>query len=99
VEKPASYKITPGLTVLGAVGAAGGTHFAADTRTVKVLRVGRDGEKKAFLVDLEKIRNGNSSDIAVQEGDVIEVPSSTAKLIPYGFYSFVTTLFRSGIYF
>ena len=45
VEKPGSYKITPGLTVLGAVAVAGGPLFAADVSAVNVIRTGRDGGK------------------------------------------------------
>src|SRR5206468_6184148 len=41
VEKPGSYKITPGLTLLGAVAAAGGSLFAANTSSIKVIRMGQ----------------------------------------------------------
>lgn len=98
VEKPASYKITPGLTLLGAIQAAGGPHFAADQHTVKVIRSGKDGDKRFFQADLDQIKNGQSRDVAVQDGDVIEVASSTAKLVPYGFYNFVTKIFNAGFY-
>ena len=96
VAKPASYKITPGLTVLGAVAAAGGPHFAADTSTVTLIRTGKDGEKTSVLADLEKIKRRESPDIPVQEGDIIEVSSSTSKLVPYGIYFFFSNVFRVG---
>ena len=97
VAKPASYKITPGLTVLGAIEAAGGPHFAANTSTVKVIRSEKDGERQILLTDLDKVRSGESNDLPVQEGDVIEVSSSTSKIVPYSFYHFLTTLFRATI--
>lgn len=46
VEKPGSYKITPALTVLGAVAAAGGPLFPADTSAVKVIRTGKSAAAK-----------------------------------------------------
>ncbi len=98
VEKPASYKITPGLTVLGAIQAAGGSHFAANMNTVKVIRSGRDGEKLLFHADLEKISRGESKDAPVQDGDVIEVSSSAVKLVPYSFYHFISRVFNAGVY-
>lgn len=97
VEKPGSYKITPGLTVLGVVAAAGGSLFAADTSAVKVIRIGKGGEKVFFVADLENIKKGQQPDVPVQEGDVIEVSSSTMKLGPYGLYKFFSAVFHVGV--
>jgi polysaccharide biosynthesis/export protein len=96
VEQPGSYNISPGLTVLGAVAAAGGPLFAADTSAVQVMRTGKHGEKSVYAADLEQIKRGEQPDIPMYEGDVIDVPSSTPKLVPYGFYRFFTSLFRVG---
>jgi len=49
-EKPGSYKITPGLTVVGAVAAAGGPLFPANTGAVKLIRPAREGEKMSFSI-------------------------------------------------
>jgi polysaccharide export outer membrane protein len=97
VGKPGAYRITPGLTALGAVAAAGGPLFAADTSAVQVIRTGKRGEKISYLADLEKIKSGEKPDISAQEGDVIEVTSSSAKLIPYGIYRFFTSIFNVGM--
>jgi polysaccharide export outer membrane protein len=99
VERPASYKITPGLTLLGAVAAAGGPHFAANTSSVRILRTGRMGEKIMLVADLEKIKLGESPDVTVQDGDVVEVTSSSSKLVPYGIYSFVSSVLHVGATF
>jgi len=96
VDKPGSYKITPGLTVLGAVAAAGGPLFAADTSSVQVIRTGKSGEKITYWADLEQIKRGEKPDPPVHEADVIDVASSTAKLVPYGVYRFFTSLLHIG---
>jgi polysaccharide export outer membrane protein len=96
VDKPGSYKITPGLTVFGAVTAAGDTLFPADTRSVKLIRTDTTGEKQIFSADLKAIARGESLDIPVQEGDVIEVNSSTVKLVSYGMYNFFRSVFTFG---
>lgn len=96
VEKPGSYKVTPGLTVLGAVAAAGGSLFAADTSSVTVVRAGKNGEKMFLEANLDKIKHGGEADIPLQEGDVIDVASSPTKLVPYGFYRFFSTMFHVG---
>ena len=97
VDKPGAFKMTPGLTVSGAVAAAGGTLFAADTGTVRVIRPHRDGKKISLAADLEKIKNGEMSDIGLQGGDIVQVSSSTAKLVPWGIYELFKNVIRVGV--
>lgn len=96
VERPGSYKITPNLTVLGAITAAGGLKFAADPQEVTISRSGKQKEKLSFQANLDEIKRGHTPDIPVREGDIIEVASSTPKLVPYGIYSFVSNMIRLG---
>jgi len=97
VEKPGAYNITNGLTVSGAVIAAGGPLFPADTTAVKVIRNEKRGRKTVLVVDLEKIKRGEEPDMALQGGDIIEVSSTDAKLIPYGLYRFFSTIINIGV--
>lgn len=97
VERPGSYKVTSGLTVVGVIAAAGGTSFAADISSVKIIRGGKEGERGFLLANLESIKEGKQQDIPVQAGDIIEVPYSAVKIGPYGFYSFVRTIFHVGL--
>jgi polysaccharide export outer membrane protein len=96
VEKPGSYKINPGLTVLGAVAAAGGLTFAGDPGAVKVIRTNKDGGKTFFAANLDSIQLGEEPDLPVQEGDVIDVASSGPRLAAYGVYRFFTSIMRVG---
>jgi polysaccharide biosynthesis/export protein len=97
VEKPGAYNVSPGLTVAGVVAATGGPLFPADVNSVKVLRADKAGSKTAMIVDLDKIKNGESTDIALQSGDIVEVSSQTSKLIPYGLYRFFTAIVNVGV--
>ncbi len=96
VEKPGSYKITPGLTVLGAVAAAGGAMFPADTGSVEVIRTDKDGRKSSFVADLDSIKSGAQPDLSIREGDVIDVVSSSPKLVAYGIYRFFSSIMSVG---
>ncbi|MGE5215453.1 MAG: polysaccharide biosynthesis/export family protein [Chloroflexota bacterium] len=96
VEKPGSFKITPGLTVLGAVAAAGGAMFPANTGSVEVIRTDKNGQKTSFVADLDSIKSGAQPDLAVREGDVIDVSSSSPKLVAYGVYRFFTSIMSVG---
>ena len=96
VEKPGSYKISPGLTVLGAVAAAGGAMFAGDTGSVKLIRTNKQGQKTILTADLVAIASGSEADLPLREGDVIDVTSSGPKVLAYGVYRFFTTIMRVG---
>jgi protein involved in polysaccharide export with SLBB domain len=96
VDKPGHYKITPGLTVLGAVTAAGGTTFAAQDSAVKVLRSTKQGEKQLLVADLGKIADGQAPDIEVRQNDVVYVSYSSLKLAPYGVLWFVKKFSMGG---
>ncbi|MGH7774688.1 MAG: polysaccharide biosynthesis/export family protein [Candidatus Binatia bacterium] len=97
VEKPGAYAITHGLTVSGAVVAAGGPLFPADTSAVKVIRTERGGKKTSMVVDLEKIKRGDDPDIALQGGDIVEVSPTSGKLLAYGLYRFFSTVVSIGV--
>jgi protein involved in polysaccharide export with SLBB domain len=96
VAKVGSYKITPGLTLLGAIAASGGPMLPADMTAVRILRTSRSGEKVSLLVDLESVARGEKPDIPVMEADVIEVPSSTPMLLVHGFYQFFSSVMHVG---
>jgi len=96
VDKPGSYPVTRGLSLSGAVAAAGGPSFAADRHHARVQRVLATGEQQFFEVDLEAVSKGQASDPIVTDGDVVRVPASTAKVIPWGFWSVAKELVRFG---
>ena len=97
VEKPGAYPMTPGLSVAGAVVAAGGQLYPADTGTVKVIRPNRGGNKTIVTVDLQKIKYGDAPDIPLQSGDIIEIGAHNSKLVPYGLYRFFSTIVNVGV--
>jgi polysaccharide export outer membrane protein len=96
VAKPGAYKITSGLTMLGAVAAAGGAPFPADTGSVELIRTSNQGQKTSFVADLDAIKAGKQPDLPLREGDVIDVSSSSPKLVAYGIYRFFTSTMSVG---
>ena len=93
VRTPGAYSITAGMTVLGAVTAAGGQMFSS---TGRLLRAGPDGKKTDEPINLAKIQNGEEPDLPVQSGDVILVNRSTTGAVPYFVY-FVFSHFGAGV--
>jgi polysaccharide export outer membrane protein len=96
VERPGAYKISSGLTILGAMAAAGGTSYPADTGSVELIRTNSQGHKSTFIADLDAIKSGAQPDVPLREGDVINVVSYGPKLFAYGFYRVFTSLVHVG---
>jgi len=89
VDKPGPFKITPGMSVLSAIAAAGGALF---TSSATLLRPQGNGIKHQFPLDLAKIKSGAEADMAVQSGDVVVVERSVAGAVPYSAYFLINKL-------
>ncbi len=96
VEAPGAYPISPGMTVLAAVSAAGGTQYPAD-RNVHVARNSSGGNKHQLKIDLEAVEEGRAIDLPVADGDVIHVSSTAPKAAGWGLYQLVTSLLSIGL--
>ena len=92
VERPGFFKVGSGLTVMGAIGAAGGPMYAADTNAVTLIRSTSNGSKTVVPVNLKNISEGKESDIPVKGNDVIDVPYSGLRIGPYIFYSVLSRM-------
>jgi protein involved in polysaccharide export with SLBB domain len=89
VDKPGAFKVTPGLTILGSIAAAGGPNF---TSSATLLRERSDSGKLSVPLDLSKIKHGQAEDLRVQGGDVIIVEKSVAGAVPYALYFLVNKI-------
>lgn len=96
VEKPGAYPVTRGLTLAGAIAAAGGNHFAADRQQAVVKRSVGPNEQKMYVVDLDAVANGTAPDMPLADGDVVSVPPSTSRLIPWGMWKVTTGMVAIG---
>ncbi len=96
VHDPGHFAVGSGLTVLGAIGEAGGPMYAANIKAVTLIRNGRDGSKQAVALNLDSISSGGSMDIPVKANDVIDVPYSGWRIGPYIFYTVLTHVGVSG---
>jgi polysaccharide export outer membrane protein len=85
VKEPGAYPLENGATVLKAVTMAGGVDFEAQKSAVRVIRETGGGSDVA-RVDLGAIPNDPSADLAVQDGDVVIVPSSPMKVALTGLW-------------
>lgn len=73
VDKPGSFNVTNGMTVVQVISLAGGfTQLANQNGTIVTRRV--DGKMKRFKVPVERITEGRAEDVEVQAGDTIYVP-------------------------
>jgi len=96
VDKPGSYPVTRGLTLTGAVAAAGGHLFPADRQHVTVKRVLGAGEQKYFTVDLDAVASGREPDFPITDGDVVHLPVSPERAVPWGVYEATKEMIHVG---
>ncbi len=92
VQTPGYFQVGSGLTVLGAIGAAGGPMYAANTSDITLIRSNRDGTKDTIPINLDKIAKGEANDLPVKANDVIDVPYSSVRIGPYVFYSILSRM-------
>jgi protein involved in polysaccharide export with SLBB domain len=92
VETPGYFQVGSGLTVLGAIGAAGGPMYAANTKDITLIRSNKDGSKATIPINLDRISTGQASDLPVKANDVIDVPYSNVRIGPYVFYSILSRM-------
>lgn len=96
VEKPGSYPATRGLTLSGAVAAAGGELYPADRRQVAVKRaLGADAER-FYVVDLDAVAHGEAPDLVLADGDVVRISASSTRLLPWGFWQLAREMIHIG---
>ncbi|MGO8759787.1 MAG: polysaccharide biosynthesis/export family protein [Terracidiphilus sp.] len=69
------------LTVEEAMALAGGSAHAAALSRVQLVRTLEDGRKEAITIPVNLIYKGRAPDVALKDGDVLFVPTSTGKLV------------------
>ncbi len=99
VDKPGSYPVTRGLTLTGAVVAAGGHLFPADRQHVTVKRILGAGDQKIFTVDLDAVASGRTPDFPITDGDVVHLPTAPERAVPYGVYQAAKEIIHVGASF
>jgi len=73
VNKPGSYPMTRFMTVVQAIGAAGGlTAIASGDNTIVTRKA--NGELKRFKVPVNAITEGRANDFPLEAGDIVFVP-------------------------
>lgn len=88
-----AVNLTPGMTVTGAVAAAGGALFSSKA---EILRTSLNGERRSLQVDLSAAEAGQAIDPPLESGDVVIVERSVAGAAPYAAYSLLER-FSSGV--
>jgi polysaccharide export outer membrane protein len=72
VQKPGSFPLSPGMTLLQIVSMAGGFTSIAQKSRVNLSRM-KEGKAHTVVIDVEAIYEGTAEDIFLQSGDRIYV--------------------------
>jgi polysaccharide export outer membrane protein len=96
LAKPGSYPVQTGLTLRGAIAAAGGLQFPARTSCIRIYGTNQNGHSDIREVNYDDITNMKMPDVFIHDGDVVEVAYSTVKLVPWAAWQGITDIFRIG---
>jgi polysaccharide biosynthesis/export protein len=69
------------LTVEEAMALSGGSGHGAALERAQLVRTLEDGRKEAITVPINLIYKGRAPDVALKDGDILYVPTSTGKLV------------------
>jgi polysaccharide export outer membrane protein len=69
------------LTVEAVMALAGGSRHAAALKRVQLVRTEKNGEKVQMIIPVNLIYKGKAPDLALKDGDILYVPTSTARLV------------------
>jgi polysaccharide export outer membrane protein len=73
VQKPGSFPLEPGMTLLRAISLAGGFNSVANRSKIIIRRRAKDGKTVADTVSAEDISDNKIPDVPLQAGDSIDV--------------------------
>lgn len=96
VKNPGPYPLGSSLTLRGALASAGGLSFPAQTRHVRVHRPTANGTIEMIDVNYGAVAARKASEVFIHDGDVIEVPASVVKVVPYTIGKTILDVVRVG---
>jgi len=73
VQKPGSFPLTPGFTLIQAISQAGGFNTIANRDRVNLTRKTAGGQTRTIVLSVDAITDGTLPDIPLQSGDTIYV--------------------------
>lgn len=99
VSRPGGYLIDNNepLSLLQALTLAGGNTATSNIKDVRLIRKLPSGKEEVRL-NLKKIFYGKEADIAVNDGDIVYVPSSNVKTFIYRGFTGIATTANTAVY-
>ena len=96
VKNPGPYPLTSSLTLRGALASAGGLSFPANASRVRIHRPAPGGAIEMLDVDYAAVAARRAPEVFIRDSDVIEVPASVVKVIPYSIGKTILDVVRVG---
>lgn len=99
VQRPGGYLIDNNeqLSLVQALSLAGGNTITSNLKDVRLIRKMASG-KEMVTLNLKKIYDGKEADIAVNDGDILYVPSSNLKTFIYRGFAGIATTANTALY-
>lgn len=97
VREGGSYDLGPGMTLLGALAAAGGITYSAKVDEVEIIREVRPGERAHLVLALPEVAFGKEDDIRLRDGDIVRIPSDSGRRLTEETFDGLSRIIRFGV--
>jgi polysaccharide export outer membrane protein len=97
VDKPGVYQLRHGMTLSQLLANAGGTTFPASRGRIELVRSSTFGDSSQWLIDLDRIRDQELSDVLLEPNDRVVVPANAIKMVPWGIYQIALSIVRVSV--
>jgi protein involved in polysaccharide export with SLBB domain len=96
VKNPGPYPLNSSLTLRGALASAGGLTFPANPRHVHIHRPAAGGTIEMLDINYAAVADRKAPEVFIRDSDVIEVPPSVVKVVPYTIGKTILDIVRVG---
>lgn len=97
VKDVGAYDVSRGMSLMGALAAAGGITYGANVHEVELVRETGEGRKVHYVLDLTRVVSGDEDDVLLKSGDVVRVPTDTQRRMAQDTFDAISKLMNIGL--
>lgn len=97
VKDVGAFDVSRGMSLMGALAAAGGITYGANVHQVELVREVGEGKKVHYVMDLTRVVSGDEDDVLLKSGDVVRVPTDPNRRMAQDTFEAISKLMNIGL--